>query len=342
MAALPQSQATTHAAVLRWWAAKPDGHRAHLGASLIGHPCDRSLWLTFRWAERQQFDGRLRRLFSTGQREEARVAEELRGIGCTVHADDGQGQFRVAACSGHFGGSMDGVVLGVPEAPKTWHVLEVKTFNAKTFKELQSKGVRVAKPMHWAQMQTYMHLADLDRALYYAVCKDSDDLHIERVQHEPAEAQMLVRRAQRVIDADTPPARISADPAWFECKWCHFHPLCHGQRVPEPNCRTCAHATPIADAQWQCGRTSEHRTEAQQRQGCEQHRFIPVLLERIATVADFDGDAVKYQTPSGASFTNGPSPGFSSFEMRDAPIEALTDPAVRAIKAAFPTAKVHA
>ena len=24
--------------------------RAHLGASLLGHPCDRYLWLMFRWA----------------------------------------------------------------------------------------------------------------------------------------------------------------------------------------------------------------------------------------------------------------------------------------------------
>ena len=45
--------------------------RAHLGASLLGHPCDRYLWLMFRWAVIEKFDGRILRLFQRGQREEA-------------------------------------------------------------------------------------------------------------------------------------------------------------------------------------------------------------------------------------------------------------------------------
>ena len=246
MAAIPQPMNTTAAAVVAWRERTTDqSHRPHLGASLIGHACDRFLWLTFRWAGAEHFDGRMLRLFDTGKREESRVYEELRGIGCEVHADDGGAQFRVSTLGGHFGGSMDGVVRGVPEAPAAWHVLEVKTHSDKLFAELLKKKVRGAKPMHWTQMQTYMHLAEIDRALYYAVNKNTDDLYIERIERDPAEGARIVARAQRIIESPTPPAKLSEDPAWFECKWCCFHGQCHGAEVPEVNCRACVHATPV-------------------------------------------------------------------------------------------------
>lgn len=65
-----------------------DGHRRHLGASLIGHECSRYLWYTFRWVKAPDFDGRMYRLFQRGHLEENRFIEYLEGIGCTVWADD--------------------------------------------------------------------------------------------------------------------------------------------------------------------------------------------------------------------------------------------------------------
>lgn len=41
--------------------------RPHMGCSLLGHPCDRYLWLSFRWASQEQFSGRMLRLFRRGQ-----------------------------------------------------------------------------------------------------------------------------------------------------------------------------------------------------------------------------------------------------------------------------------
>lgn len=61
-----------------------DGHRSHLGASLIGHSCSRYLWYVFRWVYDHRFDGRMLRLFNRGHREEDRFIEWLRGIGCQV------------------------------------------------------------------------------------------------------------------------------------------------------------------------------------------------------------------------------------------------------------------
>lgn len=348
MAAIPQPLNATVDAVYRWRERTTDaGHRAHLGASVIGHPCTRYLWLLWRWCESERFDGRMLRLFDTGKREEPRVHDELRGIGCEVWADDGGAQYRVSALGGHFGGSMDGVVQGLPEAPKTPHVLEIKTHSAKSFAELLKKGVREAKPQHWAQMQVYMHLADLDRALYFAVNKDTDAIYTERVEHDKTAAQELVDRAERVIRAAEPPPRISDDPAWFECKFCRFRPLCHGTAAPEANCRTCAHATPLMEGNgwWRCARHDGEIGLRNQRQGCKDHRYIPPLLSTFAEPADMEGDGVRYRMKDGGGeFVNGaPSAGFTSAEIRAAQDKrALVDSDVRDLRQQFKTARIVA
>lgn len=301
---------TAHTVLAEIERTQDSGHRPHLGASLIGHACERHLWLAFRWAKAQRFEGRMLRLFEIGRRAELRFVEELRAAGVTVHDVDNRGQqYRVSdeACGHHFGGSMDAAAQGVPEAPKTWHVCEFKTHNDKSFRDLQAKGVQKAKPLHFAQMQVYMGLTGMDRALYYAENKNDAALYTERVHFDKAEFEKLQARALRVVKASEPPARISADPSWFECKFCHFHPLCHGDEAPEPNCRTCAHSTPELDGQarWSCGKTRSDIAVERQRTGCRDHRVIPILLERIGTMTDANDDAVTYQTPDGRTFVNG-------------------------------------
>jgi len=347
VAAIPQPEHTTARAVVQWRERTTDtGHRPHLGASVIGHSCDRHLWLMFRWAGSEAFDGRVLRMFERGRREEALVHEELRGIGCEVWADDGTGQYRVAAVAGHFGGSLDGVVVGLPEAPKATHVLEVKTHGAKSFADLKKKGVRESKPMHWQQMQTYMHLADIDRALYYAVNKDTDELHIERIERDPAEGERILARAQKIVTASEPPLRLSEDPDYFECKWCRFKPQCHGTEAPEVNCRTCAHSTPTlaGDAQWTCGKTNRPGVIPinVQRAGCASHLYIPPMLDRIGKPVDGDESSVVYESEHGR-FVNGPPPGFSSAEIRAAEHkDMLCDPGVQSIKGQFEQARLVA
>ena len=166
MAELPVPQSPTREAIFAAYEADADdGFRAHLGASLIGRECERALWYGFRWTTRLRHPGRMLRLFETGQREEARLVANLRRIGATVlEVDPETGrQFQVAAHGGHFGGSIDGLALGLPEAPKTWHVLEFKTHSRKSFTALAAKGVEESKPQHFAQMQVYLYLGGLSR-----------------------------------------------------------------------------------------------------------------------------------------------------------------------------------
>ena len=280
MAELPLTSCPTRDAIFAAYEADTsDGFRSHLGASLIGKECERALWYDFRWTTKAKFPGRVLRLFETGHLAEARLVQNLRRTGATVlEVDPETGrQFRVQAHGGHFGGSLDGVAINLLEAPKTWHVLEFKTHSAKSFADLAAKHVRQSKPQHFAQMQIYMSLTGLTRALYVAVNKDNDDLYIERVELDTAVSTRLLEKAQRVIFAATPLPRISEDPSWYQCRLCDHAEVCHGKQAAEINCRTCLHATPI-DGGWHCARHNKSLTEVNQRTACTHHLYLPPLV----------------------------------------------------------------
>lgn len=324
--------------------------RPHLGASVIGRPCERALWYAFRWATPPSFSGRMLRLFERGQLEEARFVRELRGIGAEVlEVDPETGrQFMYVDVDGHFGGSMDGAACGIPEAPKTWHVLEFKTHNVKSFADLVAKGVREAKPEHWAQVQCYMGWSGMDRALYLAVCKNTDELYSERIEADPLAFIELVEKARRIINANEPPARLSNDPAWWVCKMCDHHAACHGESAPAATCRTCAQSTPVTGGQWHCGQWQDAIPLDAQFAGCDEHRFIPSVLAFAEPIDATPEGAVIYACRAdGQKFVNGQTgteikdekgeflPVYTSSELAGKPAAIIADPFVSAVKTTF-------
>jgi hypothetical protein len=306
MAPLPQLVTPSVAAIYAAYeAAAETGFRDHLGASLIGAPCARAIWYSWRWATRAAHTGRLLRLFQTGHLAEERFVADLRRIGVTVMDIDPETgrQWLVRDASGHFGGSMDGVAIGVPEAPKAWHVCEFKTHSAKSFADLKAKGVEASKPQHFAQMQVYMHLADIPRAYYLAVNKNDDELYSERVRRDPEVGMRLLAKAERIIAAASPPERISSDPAWYQCRFCDHAEGCHGDRKPERHCRSCLHSSPVQGGAWACQRYGHELSSDHQRQGCAAHLYIPALVQ--GEQVDAGEDWVSYQLPDGTSWVDG-------------------------------------
>ena len=342
MAALPQSVVDPVAdAIFAHYKAKysTEPQRPYLGASAIGKPCLRQHWYSFRWSKPAEFSGRLYRVFQSGHLQEPRIYDDLAAIGCSVYDLDPstgkQWSFTEPVSGHHFKGNADGIVTGLPQAPKSPHVLEIKTASAKMFAEMQKSGVKKAKPEHYAQMQMYMKWSiDLygengcTRAIYIVVNKDTDDIYTERLEYDKDEAQAIIDKALAVITATEPPVGISQDPSWYECKFCDYHSICHGTDVPAPTCRSCAHATPEMDgnARWSC---AEHKADlpvATQRTGCDTHRYIPILLSKFAQPVDMDGDAVVYQIGNN-QFVNG-TPANYSTHISSAEIHACNDKTV--------------
>jgi len=306
MAKLPAPINTTSEQIVQWYEKKTEAPRPHLGCSELGKECKRALWYSFRWASNKKFPGRIKRLFSTGFREEARFLEELRGIGAEVHEVDPetQRQHRFTGYKGHLAGSCDAIGRGLPEAPKTWAIIEFKTHGDKSFTDLVKKKVQEAKPEHYAQLQLYMGFAELERALYLSVNKNTDELYSEWVTFDASEFEKLQAKAQLIIDADEPPLGVSTDPAWYQCKMCDHHAVCHTDQIPQKNCRTCLHSTPVEDAHWSCAQQKRLLPFEEQRLGCRSHLFIPPLIN-WAEPLDAGADWVKYQDrDSGLIFAN--------------------------------------
>ena len=264
---IPESDHSIQALIDKHHEQKAEPPRPHLGVSTLGHVCDRWLWLSFRWAVQPKFPGRILRLFRRGHQEETNIIADLRAIGVDIRKMSTQHRVDFGS---HVSGSLDGIIeKGVPEAPKAQHVAEFKTHSKKSFDDMVKNGVEKSKPEHFVQMQVYMHGTGIERALYFAICKDNDQIYTERVKYDKEIAEKYVRRGHYIALSERMPPPISEDPSWYQCKFCDAHKFCHESKTTEhANCRTCAHATPKSDSTWHCARWDDSIPLDAQRTGC--------------------------------------------------------------------------
>lgn len=238
-----------------------DGHRTHLGASLIGRSCSRYLWYVFRWVLKEPFSGQQQRLFNRGHKEEARFIEWLQGIGFKLwfedesqpRGEDGQfPQYRISDVMGHFGGSLDGIGLFPERYGITEPVLvEFKTSGDTPFQKLK-QGMPLAKPEHFAQTSTYGYKYNFRYVLYLNINKNTDHIHIEIAQLNHNLGRQMVAKAERIILSQTPPPKLSEQATFKDCTYCAMKGICHQGAIPERNCRSCRFAVPTNDKQWGC------------------------------------------------------------------------------------------
>jgi len=267
------------------YSTKEEDWRNHLGASLIGRECARELWYSFRWTTLKKFDGRMLRLFNRGHLEEPRFVALLMMLDCKVWQVDENGkQFRIMGHRKHFAGSLDAVVLGIPDIPDEPVLAEFKTHGDNSFTKLVSGGVLAAKWEHFIQMQIYMGKNNLKWALYCAVNKNNDAIHMELVQFDPIQYQKYLDRSAMIIDSPEPPPKISQSPGWFKCKFCDHKAVCHGSDLPATNCRTCVYSRVLDEGQWHCTHPvastmgdSAVLTSGEQRAICDFHTLNPAF-----------------------------------------------------------------
>ena len=232
-------------------------HRRHLGASDIGHACERHVFYTFRHALKKSFPGKTLRLFARGHREEPEIERDLKNIDIPITTTAGDGtrdQHNFSDPSGHSTVNLDGIIV---ENGRQM-IIEMKTANKKSFDYLDKHGIRKAKPDHYAQIMYQALLASphirIDAALYVCVCKDDDRMHFEELEIDAAEQQRLLERATRVVNAIDIPMPLTCNENSGPCRYCDFKPICRDSRkdLIEKNCRSCMSARAINGAQWRC------------------------------------------------------------------------------------------
>lgn len=163
-------------------------------------------------------------------------------------------QYRISDVMGHFGGSLDGIVI-LPEryGIKEPLLLEFKTNGTgKGFNELKERGMQLAKGQHFAQTSTYGFKYKFNYCLYLNTNKNDDDIHLEIVKLNHNTGQQMIAKAERIITSQEPPPRISDNPTYFACTYCSQKEICHKNAPPEKNCRSCINAVPVENAQWLC------------------------------------------------------------------------------------------
>lgn len=222
-----------NAAMLTEHAKQPK--RDYLGASRWGETCERKLGYEYHHTPTDEgagFSPEVLRIFDMGHDSEARMVAYMRAAGYDLQTHGKGGKqigFKVA--DGRLAGHCDGIIHSGPnitEAPILW---ENKALNDKSWNDTKSKGVRVSKPVYYAQMQTYIGYLDLKGGLFTALNRDTGEIYAELVDWDAASAQEATDRAVRVIEAAAPEdlPRATKTETDFRCRFCSYAKRCWGK-----------------------------------------------------------------------------------------------------------------
>jgi len=286
--------------------------REYLGMSQIGDSCSRKLWYGFRFAGREKFDAATLKRFEDGHRTEDLIIKRLRmldGITLISHNKDGS-QIGYKDHDGHFSGHLDGDIIGILQAPKTAHVLEVKCCSEKKFNELkkavtelgEKQALKKWNSVYHTQGQLYCHYHNRTRHYLVVATPGGRDWMGVRTDYDAAHAIQAIAKAKRIIGSNEPPDRLSNDPSYFECRYCAHSGICHKGDMPDRSCRTCVHSSPIANSEWHCARFGRQLTLDEQVAGCPAHLMLPGLVPGEAVEAT--SNSITYRLKNGNVWTD--------------------------------------
>ena len=250
--------------------------------SSIGIDCLRAQWYSWNWNTIEKITARVQRIFTRGHLEEYSIITDLKNIGIEVFRRDnedkipmdghiGEEQEAIDGFQGHSGGHPDGRLLGVIEAPKTEHLLEMKTMKDSKYQMLKEQGIKKGFPVYFDQMTMYMGKMKLTRSLFVATNKDNQARKYIRVKFDKRRYEILVQREEGIILSERPPAKeYKAD--HYLCSWCKHHQVCHLGAEPNMNCRTCGNVDLLPKGKWGCSLNGKNLSTRKQKRGCKKYR----------------------------------------------------------------------
>lgn len=264
-----------------------EGPCPYIDTSILGHKCDRYIWLTFRWVFFYQTprEGRVEMVRKRNEREKEYVLHNLDTIGIpkTYTFLDKQADLDFGS---HVHGVPDGYLpqgTGSNESTSP-HSLLIDSCDTNDWLTAYREGIPSQK---YCQLQLEMYgfkyilKMPCDRGLYYAICKDDDRIYTERVALEKEDAESLIQRGKYLALSDNLPERTSC----HDCKDCPYRDFCYPEEgfgdimYPEINCRTCCHSTPKEDGTWFCEYWDDTIPSlTAQHHACDAHCVNPALV----------------------------------------------------------------
>jgi hypothetical protein len=170
--------------------------------------CERALQFEYAKApvdHGRDIHGRMLRIFERGHVMEDCMVAWLRDAGFDLRTRKADGeQFGFSDADGRLRGHVDGVIVGGPDGFRLSRRCgkQVPRRN-KSWRDLESKGLAVAKPVYAAQVALYQAYLELHEhpAIFTAINADTMEIYVELVPFDAALAQRMTDRAVKVISA---------------------------------------------------------------------------------------------------------------------------------------------
>jgi len=292
---------------------KLESPRVYLGMSAIGHECWRHLFYSFRQAKKREIQASGLKAIEDGYDQEDKTIERLRALPfIELINDDGKGnQLGAELLLSHFKGHNDGVIRGLLQAPKTWHVFEHKAVNQTKFNKLkkliekfgEKKALIEWDMVYYTQAQIYMRESKTNRHYLTVTTPGGRDYISCRTEFNSKFAENVIDKAKVIIfDNWSLPAKMSENREHYLCKWCQFQAICHDGEIPEVNCKTCRYSEPVKDGQTKCLLQDKIIPRENFSLACKKHIFNPALIP--AKMVEQQECGCIYEAPNGFKFAN--------------------------------------
>lgn len=208
--------------------------RNYIGASSIGDKCSRKIWYNYNGYDKEPSNWIGLLAAEDGHATEDLISKRLRlipSVELYTHDENGcQFGFDLGFFKGHY----DGVIRGILEAPKTWHIYEVKTKEEKFINKLEKlineygekKALEKWNYTYYCQAVLYMYMENLTRHFMIISKPGGRDAISLRTESNNKLAQSLIEKATRIYKSKLEPERAYHSKDYFECSWCNFRNEC--------------------------------------------------------------------------------------------------------------------
>jgi hypothetical protein len=203
--------------------------RSYLGASIIGHECDRQV--QFDWWVRPLLPARVKSIFARGHFFEARMREQLVAAGFAFASPEA---LEFTALDGYLQGHADGVVIAAPPLPGVYLatpcVWECKALNGKNWRAVGRDGLAKVFPRYSVQIGLYQRfLNKTNPALVTCVNADTCEALHFALAFNPMRTEQAIDRAIAIIAATRAGEllpRFTTDPNDWRCAICSHRERC--------------------------------------------------------------------------------------------------------------------
>lgn len=220
------------------FAAKPKDRANYIGASIIGHECDRRIWLDWKgivdhkkYVEEEKI-GQKQEIFHRGHIEEEVFIKKLQNAGYELK----ERQASFSAYDGKLQGHCDGIIV---DKTGNEFIFEFKTMKETLFNKASKHSLEVSHPQYLKQIQLYMQFIDLNsydgvkKALIVCQNKNSDWQRYYEIHYiNPPIIQAILSKFERIISYEDQMPGLLCNPEnpSFICKMCDYFKFCYPEK----------------------------------------------------------------------------------------------------------------